>query len=73
MAQRDTSNDVAMGKKDLKEWMQNHDMDTERLADMLGLTKQAVLYWLSGHREIPEPIGRLLNFFDNYPNMKEKF
>lgn len=70
---RDTSNDVAMTKSGLAKWMKKHDYNTQELADMLGVTTQAVTYWLTGMREIPEPIGRMLNFFDNYPKMKANF
>ena len=71
--QRDTSNDIAMTKEDLKLWMQTHGMTTEELAEMLGLTDQAVLYWTQGKRKIPEPIGRLLVFLGQRPQMMREF
>lgn len=70
---RDTSNDVCMGAKELKDWMIKHRVPTEELADILGLTNQAVLYWISGQRKIPEPIGRLLNYFDLKPERMREF
>ena len=71
--QRDTSNDIAMTREDLKEWMQTHDMTVSELAEMLGLTNQAVLYWTQGKRTIPEPIGRLLVFLGQRPEMFREF
>lgn len=70
---RGKSNDVAMSKHDVKEWMQRHNMSAEEMADWLGMTKQGVLHWLSGKREIPEPIGRLLNYFDLRPERMKDF
>lgn len=71
--QRDTSNDIAMTREDLKVWMQTHGMSTDELADMLGLTNQAVIYWIQGKRKIPEPIGRLLVFLGQRPQMMREF
>ena len=71
--QRDTSNDIAMTREDLKEWMQTHDMTVSELAEMLGLTNQAVIYWTQGKRTIPEPIGRLLVFLGQRPQMFREF
>lgn len=71
--QRDTSNDIAMTREDLKQWMNTHGITTDELADMLGLTNQAVLYWLQGKRKIPEPIGRLLVFLGQRPQMFREF
>ena len=71
--QRDTSNDIAMTREDLKEWMQTHDMTVSELAEMLGLTNQAVIYWTQGKRTIPEPIGRLLVFLGQRPHLFREF
>ena len=71
--QRDTSNDIAMTREDLKQWMSTHGITTDELAEMLGLTNQAVLYWLQGKRKIPEPIGRLLVFLGQRPQMFREF
>ena len=71
--QRDTSNDIDMSREDLREWMRTHDMSADELAEMLGLTTQAVLYWVQGKRKIPEPIGRLLVFLGQRPQMFREF
>ena len=71
--QRDTSNDIAMTRTDLIQWMREQDMTNEELAEMLGLTTQAVLYWTQGKRKIPEPIGRLLVFLGQRPQMMREF
>jgi len=71
--QRDTSNDINMSRNDLIQWMRDHCMTTSELAEMLGLTDQAVLYWAQGKRKIPEPIGRLLVFLGQRPQMMREF
>ena len=71
--QRDTSNDINMSRADLIQWMREQEMTNEDLADMLGLTTQAVLYWTQGKRKIPEPIGRLLVFLGQRPQMMREF
>ena len=71
--QRDTSNDINMSRADLIQWMREQEMTNEDLAEMLGLTTQAVLYWTQGKRKIPEPIGRLLVFLGQRPQMMREF
>ena len=71
--QRDTSNDINMSRADLIQWMREQEMTNEELAEMLGLTTQAVLYWTQGKRKIPEPIGRLLVFLGQRPQMMREF
>ena len=71
--QRDTSNDINMSRADLIQWMREQGMTNEDLAEMLGLTTQAVLYWTQGKRKIPEPIGRLLVFLGQRPQMMREF
>lgn len=61
---RDTSNDVNMSREELKDWMRRHDFTIEELANFLGMTNNGIMYWVTGHRKIPEPMGRLLKFFD---------
>lgn len=73
MAQRDTSDDVAMTKDQLREYMKKHNFTVETLAERLGMTEQGVKHWLSGARDIPEPIGRLFNFFDQRPELWKKY
>lgn len=73
MSTRDSSNDVDFTSQDLSEWLKRHNYSANELAEMLGITRQAVVYWLSATRRIPEPIGRLLYYFDRFPEAKRNF
>ena len=73
MAKRDDSNDINMSAEDLKVWMKEHDCSVQELADMLGLTTQAILYWITRKRKIPEPVGRLLVFLGQRPQTMREF
>ena len=70
---RDTSNDVAMSAKDFREWLREHDLKTQDVAEMLGVTNQAAIYWIEGKRKIPEPVGRILIFLGQRPQMMREF
>jgi len=70
---RDTSNDLNMTREDLKQWMKDHGYTIESLAELLGMTKQGVQYWVEGKRKIPEPIGRLLDFLSRNMDRIERF
>lgn len=73
MSKRDTENDVKMNREMLKQWMERHGHSIDSLADMLGMTRHGVSMWVTGARKIPEPMGRMLNFFDNYPEQMKRF
>lgn len=70
---RDTSNDLNMTRRELIEWMKEHGYTIESLAELLGMTKQGVQYWVEGKRKIPEPIGRLLDFMSRNMDRIERF
>ncbi len=70
---RDTSNDLNMTREDLKQWMKEYGYTIESLAELLGMTKQGVQYWVEGKRKIPEPIGRLLDFMSRNMDRVERF
>lgn len=70
---RDTSNDLNMSRRELIEWMKEYGYTIESLAELLGMTKQGVQYWVEGKRKIPEPIGRLLDFMGRNMDRIERF
>lgn len=61
-----------MSTDELEMFLEKHDMSDKHLADLLGITEQAVAHWVSGQRRIPAPMSRLIRFFNNQPlRMKE--
>ena len=62
-----------MTKDQLTAFLLKHQMSYEVLADLLGLTNQAVYHWLQGTRSIAKPYGRLLRLFDKHPDLMKEF
>lgn len=59
---------TAMSPNELRQFMQDFGFKEQSLADLLGVTKICVYYWLLGKRKIPETTARLLKYFRRYPN-----
>lgn len=48
----------------LNQYLQRCDLSHEEFALILGVTKGAVAHWLSGRRDVPELVVRLIDYFD---------
>lgn len=59
---------IAMSPNELKAFMTKFSFHSLSLADLLGVSKTCVNYWLSGQRKIPETTARLLKYFERHPN-----
>lgn len=58
-------------KHDVKEFMAQHNMVVRDLAELMGVTDQAVRYWISGQRNVPETTKRVFVLFRKYPRLME--
>jgi len=58
----------AMSPNELKEFMVKFSFNLNSLADLLGVSRTCVLYWVTGKRKIPETTARLIKYFTRYPN-----
>lgn len=58
----------AMSPNELKAFMIKFSFHPLSLAELLGVSKTCVNYWLSGQRKIPETTARLLKYFERHPN-----
>ena len=58
---------------DVREFMRVNQMTVEMLADTMGVTKQAVTYWITGQRHVPETTKRIFVFFQTRPEMMRYF
>ena len=52
---------------------QRHGLTREALAEILGLTEAAIVMWETDKRGLSEPIYRLLQMFDNKPELMKEF
>lgn len=48
-------------------------MSQEDLAELLGLTVDAIKKWETNQRGLSEPLWRLLQMFDNKPELMKEF
>lgn len=60
-------------RDDVRRFMSQHNMVIRDLAVLMGVTDQAVRYWLSGHRNVPETTKRIFVLFQKYPKAMEEF
>ena len=50
----------------VRDFMKRRQLTKEVLAETLGVSTCAVTHWITGVRNVPEPIKRILTFFDDY-------
>lgn len=58
---------------ELKQWMDLNGVANKDLAEILGVTIQAVRLWISGQREISKTITKIINLFKKYPKLLREF
>lgn len=57
----------------LQSFIEKYGLNSQDLADLLGLTRMAVDHWLAGRRSIAKPFGRLMRLFDRHPALMKEF
>lgn len=62
-----------MTAQDVKNFRTRHQFTVRTLAEILGVTDQAVKFWESGERAVPPTTARLLKLFDKYPQLMKEF
>ena len=62
-----------MTGKEVTELRKKFNLTQDGLADLIGITRQAVILWESDQRIIPEPMVRLLHLFLKYPQLTQEF
>lgn len=48
-------------------------MTEQDFATLIGVSRNAVMLWLKGEREIPETTHKLIQFFTRRPDMMNEF
>lgn len=59
--------------KELIDFMNKNGISRTELADILGVTHQAVSLWLTGKRDISITITRLIKIMQKYPQLIREF
>lgn len=62
-----------MDPQRLRVFMFNHNLSDKDLANLLGVTRMAVIQWLGGKRAISLMVTRLINLFDKHPLLMKEF
>lgn len=62
-----------MNPDNLRAFMITHQLDDRKLAQLLGVTRMAVIQWLGGKRAISLTVTRLLNMFNRKPELMREF
>lgn len=62
-----------MTPEELKAFMDLHGVSTEELAQIFGVSTNAVTYWLRGTRSISVLVTRVIRLFKKYPKVIREF
>jgi transcriptional regulator with XRE-family HTH domain len=56
-----------MRVEELRKFLDRHGLSQRELSELIGVTKPAVDHWLSGRRDVPKPMAKLIRYFDREP------
>lgn len=59
--------------KELRSWMNSEGMSDQELADIFGVSIQAVKLWLNGERDVSTTNTRLIRMFQKHPKLLREF
>lgn len=62
-----------MTPKELRFFMTKHALNDKDLAEILGVTRMAVINWLGEKRAISLNIARIVRLFDRKPELMREF
>ncbi len=62
-----------MDKEFVAQFLKRHNIVEKDLAQILGVSKEAVVLWIQGERTIPETTARLLVLFTREPELMIEF
>lgn len=63
----------SFNKSDLIKFKQSTMLDRSQIAEIIGVTPDAVRHWETGYRDIPEPIKRIFLLFIAKPEIMDIF
>jgi len=59
--------------KEFREFMQRWNLDVEAIEELFGVANSTVNAWLSGRRNIYEPVARAVRLFDKRPELMDEY
>lgn len=62
-----------MTPEELNQFLGRHQMSTDDLAGILGVTKPAVDHWVTRRRKVPVTVAKVLRLFEKYPQLMTGF
>ena len=62
-----------MTGKEVTTFRKESGLTQEEMAELIGITRQAVILWETDQRLIPEPMVRLMKLFLKHPHLTEEF
>lgn len=60
-------------KDRVNKFMTTNKLTVNELAEIMGVSRQAVLYWVSGQRGVPETTARVFSLFERQPELMDDF
>lgn len=64
---------ITMDGEYVAQFLKRHNIVEKDLAQILGVSKEAVMLWIQGERAIPETTARLLVLFTREPELMIEF
>lgn len=62
-----------LSAKEVDDFMKLYGFSLQEMADLFGVTIQAVMLWVEGTREFSTTNSRLINLFKKYPKLMGEF
>ncbi|SHJ44888.1 helix-turn-helix domain-containing protein [Aquimarina spongiae] len=60
-----------MNALEIKEFREKHGLTQQNLAEIVGVSKRAVQSWEQGNRNVSQSVIKILNDFDNQPDLDQ--
>lgn len=64
---------IQMTATDLNSFIHRHQLTDAKLAEILGITVNAIHHWRAGRRRIPDIYVKVMRSFDKYPGLMAEF
>ena len=66
-------NELIMTPQQLEKFLTDFDLSNKDFAELLGVTPNAVRWWLEGGRKVPPTVAKLVRYFESHPKSMKEF